>query len=771
MDPPQVNRLHVLGLAGVLKSKFAEWGRAKSEGKIMERTRSCLYLVLACLAGLVCPSWCRAAQVNPHVDIIVGGNAPELERFAAQELCGYLAKLYRIQAYPTRNASASPDATFLIGSPETNALLKQATQRQAFPKVSDQGIVLRRTELAGHPALIVGGGSPRATLWAVYELVERWGVRYLVDRDVLPEQMGEFKVPDLDVVMEPVFRVRAHPSIQDYASSGESWGMADFRPLIDQLAKMKFSRLNILAFGYQPYLDWQSDGVKRSSAHLWYDCHFPITPDMAGRELFGDGVEFWNPDLPYNSSYKKLAAAGERQMHALIAYAHERGMEAAVAAPTTDFPPEFAPLLRGEVKSGQLTIRPGPDTAVDDPGLFKLSTAVLRATVNTYPEADLVNVGMPEETQWLGNYERAWDSLDAKYGINQVRSLADVLAAAEHRKGSMRWPGKRGLDQAKADIVALAYYDRLLRDPELLKETLHPDMKFLYAEPAEELFPLLGRILPAGWEVSAMPENQPEHFLPRAEVLETLPTRQIPGIMDVTLDDDVVGVAPQLRPTVLHTVLQELQHRGWTGFTARERFPGDHDAVLAYLSRAGWDANATPDAITQDLIRHVCGESCTEDMLTALHEVESATLNLTTNKIDFGYYVPGMVMKFWEAGPAPAYLVEVQAQYERALKAAQRAQTKSTPGGRWYPEYWVGRLEFALGYAQTAAAVQRAATAEAAHNPAECRKETEKALRILRQATEAYARVARTRSDVGAIAELDEYGDRALKAKLAEEPK
>jgi hypothetical protein len=49
---------------------------------------------------------------------------------------------------------------FLIGSPETNAVVKQATRRKGFPKVSDQGIVLRRTELAGHPALIVGGGEP-----------------------------------------------------------------------------------------------------------------------------------------------------------------------------------------------------------------------------------------------------------------------------------------------------------------------------------------------------------------------------------------------------------------------------------------------------------------------------------------------------------------------------------------------------------------------------------------------------------------------------------
>ena len=180
-------------------------------------------------------------------------------------------------------------------------------------------------------------------------------------------------------------------------------------------------------------------------------------------------------------------------------------------------------------------------------------------------------------------------------------------------------------------------------------------MKFFYAEPGEELYPLLGRILPHGWEVSAMPENQPEHFLPRAHILDTLPTQQIPGSMDLTLDDDVVGLVPQLRPAILHTVVQELQRRGWTGFTARERFPGDHDAVLAYLSRAGWDPNPdTPDAVAEDLIRHVCGEGCTADMLTALHGVESATLNVATNKVDFAYYA-GNGDQVLEAGLTPAY--------------------------------------------------------------------------------------------------------------------
>src|SRR5262249_12212361 len=183
-------------------------------------------------------------------------------------------------------------------------------------------------------------------------------------------------------------------------------------------------------------------------------------------------------------------------------------------------------------------------------------------------------------------------------------------------------PGERRLNQATADIMALYYYDRLLHSPGLLEGTLRPNRKFIYAEPAEELYPLLDRILPAGWEVSMMPENQPEHFLPRAQILDTLPTRTNPGVMDITLDDDVVGIVPQIPPTVIETMLKELHRHNLSGFTARERFPGDHDAILAYMGRVAWDANATPDTVTRDLVTHVCAEECAGEMLTAMHQVE-----------------------------------------------------------------------------------------------------------------------------------------------------
>ena len=717
------------------------------------------------------PSW-AGVKGRPQVDVVVGSAAPELERFAARELCDYLAKLYGIQAYPARHLSTSSQAAFLIGSPETNAAVKQATKGKAFPKVSDQGIVLRRTELEGRPALIVGGGSPRATLWAVYELVERWGVRYLVDRDVLPEKAGGFKIPDLDVVMEPVFRVRSHPTIQDLTCSGEAWGIVDFRVLIDQLAKMKFNRLNVYAFAYQPYLHYQHKGIKRQSAWLWYDFHFPIREGMVGRELFRDRSEFWNPDLPLHAGYEELVAAGERQVHNLIEHGHRRGMKCNIYADLTQFPPEFAPLLKDAQKVhqlGGLTIVPGSETAVDDPQYAELCAAVLRATVNTYPEADLMTIGMPEWRQWTQVYEQAWGTLDTKFGISRIRSLSEVLAAAEHRKWDRGPRGaEKALAEAKGDLASLVFYDQLLWGSDVLKDTLRPDMKFMCWGPAEELWPLLGRIFPQGTEVGVMPDNFQTHVLRRREIFSTFPTQEVAGSLSLTLDDDNIGLIPQLTTKPVHELVKTLHQNGWAGFDARERFPGDHDWPLAYLARAAWDPKITPDEVARDQLGAVCGEACADDMLQTFHQVEAVTAIFEGSNYGFAFPVPNMMMKFWKAGPTPAYLAQARSGYQSALEAARRAQVKARPAGRSFVDFWVGRLEFAVGYVETVEAVHRAATAEAASNRREALRETEAALASLRGALESYARVARTRTDLGAIAVVNEFGCRALETKIAE---
>ena len=56
------------------------------------------------------------------------------------------------------------------------------------------------------PSMAIVGGSSAATLWGVYELVERYGVRYLLSGDVYPEKRQDFHLPEIDRVFEPVFR-------------------------------------------------------------------------------------------------------------------------------------------------------------------------------------------------------------------------------------------------------------------------------------------------------------------------------------------------------------------------------------------------------------------------------------------------------------------------------------------------------------------------------------------------------------------------------------
>jgi len=46
--------------------------------------------------------------------------------------------------------------------------------------------------------LDIVAGSSRAALWGVYGLVSHWGVHFLVQGDVFPDDPGPFRLPDRD---------------------------------------------------------------------------------------------------------------------------------------------------------------------------------------------------------------------------------------------------------------------------------------------------------------------------------------------------------------------------------------------------------------------------------------------------------------------------------------------------------------------------------------------------------------------------------------------
>ena len=117
-----------------------------------------------------------------RIFVSIGRDAPELERFAAEELCRYLLECFGAEARIGADVPDNADILFLVGSPATNPAVESATGQRSFPQLSDQGFVLRRMRSKGRRSFLLGGGSPRATMWAVYELAQRWGVRYLLPR-------------------------------------------------------------------------------------------------------------------------------------------------------------------------------------------------------------------------------------------------------------------------------------------------------------------------------------------------------------------------------------------------------------------------------------------------------------------------------------------------------------------------------------------------------------------------------------------------------------
>ena len=527
-----------------------------------------------------------AGATNPDdtATVVIGKNASELERYAGAELCRYLRELFEIRASLTTSADDSARNVFLIGMPSTNPLIAG----KAFPESSDQTIVLKSIMLGDRHALIVGGGSPKATLWAVYQLVERSGVRYLLHGDVLPPHK-KFAMPTLDVTEEPLLRVRQWRVLNEHAMGPISWGIADYRPLIDQLAKLRFNRLLLYIWPGQPFLPLEHKGITQTSGTLFFGNHYPITSDMVGRSLFGNQREFWNPDLPEpGGDPHALTEAAVKARAPLIAYARPRGLECVMPATLTEFPREFQPLIehtRPVAMNGTPTIGPGPNTDVDDPAVADLARAVLRTMLKTYPEVDYIALDMPEWRSWVGQYQRAWDALDAKYGIARGRTLEDVLTAARNRKD---YPGgpDRAVNEVKADIVALYFYDKLISEPEFRAS----NKKFVFSTVAEELFPILAKMLPAGSETLNFVDYTPSRIVKRRDVLRAIPAKAVPSVLIYTLHDDNVGVLPQLATGSLAELTHDIEAQGWAGFSTRYWLIGDHDPCVAYIARAAWDA-------------------------------------------------------------------------------------------------------------------------------------------------------------------------------------
>lgn len=724
-----------------------------------------LLLVASAWGAVGLASTVPAAPAEP-IAVVVGTQAPPIEQLAARECAQILGKLFGVPAAVSARVPTHTKRVVLVGSPATNVFVKQSAGA-AWPKLTDQGHLVRSSKLAGKDVLVVGGGSPQATLWSVYELGYQFGVRYLLYGDAYPMERPAFRLTGFNVKLEPTLRLRSWRTLNDFAIGTESWGLADQKKLLRQLTKLKFNRVLMSVYPWQPFVDFEYGGVKKQTGVLWYGHRYPLDGDTPGRTALKDLSEFGNPDFARAATYADRVRAGVGLAKGILDEAHRLGMTAALTFSPLEFPKEFAAVLPGSRPSPApepLAIGPGAGQSLNDPKLLGLAAAQLNAYANTYPGIDAIYLSLPEFPDWVEHGPAAWKLLDQGGKLGGDAGYQAVLRAARTR--STVASGERGVRSVNGNLAVLAFVHKLRDNSVLALPGMGRKEVGLVGVDAA-LLSQLDAVIPAGWSALHFVDYTAPRVAAQDAVLQSVPASKVKSSLILTLADDNMGVLPQMTRTALQKLVVRLSENSWEGFSTRYWMPGDLSPAAHFLSRNSFGAALTPQKALEELATPMCGAGVALALEKGFAQIEEATLLMDQNDLGFSFPVPGMLMKHYRNQPVPAWWAQVRDLFGGASGEMYRANTRSRGGERDFTLYYAKRLDFALFYMNAVEAVRLAGIAKAKGDRTAQKEQLEKAEEALYTASNTLAEVARDQSDRGVLAILDAYAFRPLRKELA----
>ena len=697
----------------------------------------------------------RSSMQITTLSIVTGTEPPEIVQYAATQLSAYLDRLFGIEASIDRSPSQAQTTIYLDAN---GAGLTAPREPESF--------ILRRFQRGGQPALAAVGGSPAATMWAVYDLVERWGVRYLLRGDVYPTTAGPFHLPEIDVVRKPNLRVRGVRLINLFSMGLESWSLADIKRYLDQLAKLKFNGMYHQLWCWQPFVHYEYHGHSKCVGTHWFGWHYPIDEHTIGRHHFGGVSEFVPPDFQGCETYQDRVEVGQRLLHGTFEHAKRRGFHTQISTVMTDFTPEFHALLGmpPTAPHGMGQALSGGHLGSDHEGFQQLCATAMRAYVDTYPEVDRYDFGMPEFHAADAPYEQAWTKLDEKYNFSQVRTLAQVL---EETKTRTDFPGGPSRIEAavKGDIVALELIDQLLNEKNILADCAKPDANIVFNGLSEELTEVYNLVRPASVFPSCL-DYTTSRMVKRPHAFERIRQAGLRPVVIMTTQDDNIGVVPQLCTESIHDLMSILRKYDWEGYHLRYWMVGDMEPTAAYLSAASWDETVTLESAYRDHGRQICGEPAEGELLDCLMILDKITIGLGDHGLGVGFPVPTMGTGHWFAGGELCQeLREDREQWRIALCHAKQARQAATRGHA-YLDYLIGRLEFGIGYFDMIEMLKTAGEANKSGDRSAAIAHLERGVDLAKHIVEIHARISLVGMDLGTLAQLNEDLHRKLSRLL-----
>jgi hypothetical protein len=233
-------------------------------------------------------------NAKPTAAIIIGSEASRIDVHSAQELQQYVQKMSGVKI-PILKENA-PDVTqwnnrILIGRTESNGITKKLVQEGIVRLSSDypglDGFVIKHVQTNGITCLVLGGSMDRGTLYAAYDLLEKFcGVGFFQDGERIP-QTQNISVKNANVAERPFFEDRghnywnAHWILPRYSS--RFWKIDDFKKYFDWMAKHK---LNMTWFDMSTYRNFSGSAFQKTFPEVGP----PVEKPLFQYNMFGNKV-------------------------------------------------------------------------------------------------------------------------------------------------------------------------------------------------------------------------------------------------------------------------------------------------------------------------------------------------------------------------------------------------------------------------------------------------------------------------------------------------
>lgn len=263
---------------------------------IMPILRRSRILAAFCLSALA------SAATFP---IVSPESAAPGERWAAQELSGFLSEVYLGDAYPVVGEAPEAGDYILLTSRHSDALIQTHIAAEGFDEPGE--FTVTTVERDGRRIGVIVGERPGAVRDAVYSLLEqRLGYGFYLHRNAAEAAAtGPFDFAGWDLQDKPQTTERVIFNWYNFLSGVTTWNLEDYKVWIRQAARMRHTDVMLHTYGWGPFTEFSHNGVTKEVEYLqntavgrhWMIEHTGDVRELIGGELFADEGPVFGADV------------------------------------------------------------------------------------------------------------------------------------------------------------------------------------------------------------------------------------------------------------------------------------------------------------------------------------------------------------------------------------------------------------------------------------------------------------------------------------------